>query len=73
VLAVLGALRVGTGQPEVLSAVLRGRPTRQIATAMRISEHTVQDHLKAIFDKTGVRSRAELPARVFADHYLPHT
>jgi DNA-binding CsgD family transcriptional regulator len=59
-------------ESDVLAAVLRGCSSRQIAIALQISEHTVQDHLKSIFTKTDVRSRAELASRVFADHYQPH-
>jgi DNA-binding CsgD family transcriptional regulator len=47
-------------QRRVAALVLRGRTTRQIVAELRISEHTVQDHLKAVFDKLGVRSRREL-------------
>ncbi|MEP7024239.1 MAG: helix-turn-helix transcriptional regulator, partial [Actinomycetota bacterium] len=52
-------------ETEVALAVLRGESSKQIAAALFLSPWTVQDHLKAIFAKTGVRSRRELSMRLF--------
>jgi DNA-binding CsgD family transcriptional regulator len=48
---------------EIALALLRGDDTATIAAALHLSPWTVQDHLKAIFDKTGVRSRRAFVAR----------
>jgi DNA-binding CsgD family transcriptional regulator len=53
--------------------VCQGLSTKQVAAQMHLTTDTVQDHLKAIFDKTGVHSRGELVATIFARDYLPRT
>ncbi len=55
----------------VTKLVCQGHSTAEIAAQLWISNNTVQDHLKSIFDKTGVHSRREVMARILRDHYLP--
>ncbi|MGW7478185.1 response regulator transcription factor [Nonomuraea muscovyensis] len=54
---------------EIARLVARGLPTGEIAAALVISPHTVRGHLKAVFGKTGISSRGELVARLFAEHH----
>jgi DNA-binding CsgD family transcriptional regulator len=49
---------------ELLGHLVKGDDTRQIAHAMFLSEHTVQDHLKSIFAKTPTHTRKALLSRV---------
>ncbi|HEX6745432.1 MAG TPA: LuxR C-terminal-related transcriptional regulator [Solirubrobacteraceae bacterium] len=58
-------------EQEVTQLVLRGATTMQAARRLAISPHTVTDHLKAIFEKTGARTRGELSATLFFGEHLP--
>ena len=61
-----------TKQEQVLTGlVCRGLSTSEIANRLHITPNTIQDHLKSIFDKTGVSSRRELVATILQEQYLP--
>jgi DNA-binding CsgD family transcriptional regulator len=69
---IAGAYGLTSREREITSLAAQGRNTKQIALALEISPFTVQDHLKAVFGKVGVQSRAELVATLYVRHYEPH-
>jgi DNA-binding CsgD family transcriptional regulator len=58
-----------TREQELTRLVLRGGSTTELAKQLGVSPHTVQQHLKSIFDKAQVNSRGELIAKVYYDYY----
>ena len=62
---------------DVARLAVNGCSNREIAETLWLSQWTVQDHLKKVFDKfdkfdkLDVHSRAELVSRLFFDQYAP--
>ncbi|MET9956894.1 helix-turn-helix transcriptional regulator [Streptomyces sp. NPDC006339] len=71
VAALMEAYALSPRECQILAHVVSGAPTNEIASRLALSPFTVQDHLKSVFAKTGVRSRRELVSQVFFSHYLP--
>ena len=63
---ILDAHSITPAQSRVAALVLQGRSTRQIVNELAISSNTVQEHLRAVFDKFGVGSRRELVAALLS-------
>ncbi len=55
---------LSTREREVLAMLAQATRVPAIATHLHISQHTVRNHLKAIFAKLGVRSQSALIERV---------
>ena len=68
---IAAAYGLTTRERELTELILQGYATRDIAVRLFLSPHTVQEHLKSIFAKTGVHSRRELIGNVFLRHYQP--
>jgi DNA-binding CsgD family transcriptional regulator len=49
-------------EQEIVRLVSTGHPNKAIARKLDISQHTVNTHVRRIFDKLGVSSRAEMVA-----------
>ena len=66
---IVDAYELTPREVDVTRALARGLTTTEIARELYLSRYTVQDHLKSVYEKTGVSSRGELVAKMFADHY----
>ena len=58
-------------ESDVVVSVVAGHTNDEIARLLRVSPHTVKDHLKSIYAKLDVRTRGEMTSKLFYDHYLP--
>jgi DNA-binding CsgD family transcriptional regulator len=63
---VVRAVGLSPRESELVGHVLAGSGSGDIARRMFLSPHTVQDHLKSVFAKTGVHSRRDLVALLHA-------
>jgi DNA-binding NarL/FixJ family response regulator len=55
---------------EIVRLVAKGLPTKVIATTLELSPWTVCTHLRRIFSKLGVKSRAEMVASALKNNLL---
>lgn len=67
----MAAYGLSPREEEIVKLVVRGLSTTRISRTLFISEYTVQNHLRSVFEKVGVRSRGELVKRLFLDNLYP--
>ena len=56
---------------DVVGFLALGHSRHEIARALALSPHTVDDHVKRVYGKFGVQSRSELTYRLFLDQHAP--
>ncbi|WP_459956925.1 helix-turn-helix transcriptional regulator [Nocardia sp. IFM 10818] len=68
---VADAYQLTARERHIVRLLSSGHSRAEIAKLLGLSAHTVNDHVKSVFGKVGVRSRAELTAKLFFDQYVP--
>jgi DNA-binding CsgD family transcriptional regulator len=56
---------------DIVRLLSTGHSRGDIARLLVVSAHTVDDHIKRLYSKLGVRSRPELTAKIFFDQHIP--
>ena len=56
----VGPPKLTPREESVVRLVVQGRPNREIADELHLSEHTIKNYLFRVFDKLGVSNRVEL-------------
>jgi DNA-binding CsgD family transcriptional regulator len=69
---IMAAYGLTAREQTISGLVCHGLSTREISERLHLTIDTVQDHLKSVYDRTGVHSRGELVATIFQRDYLPH-
>ncbi|MEU6409474.1 LuxR C-terminal-related transcriptional regulator [Microbispora sp. NPDC046933] len=65
------AYRLTARERQIATLAGRGLTNKEIGSVLFLSAFTVQDHLKAVFAKTGVRSRSELASLLHGHTVAP--
>jgi DNA-binding CsgD family transcriptional regulator len=59
-------------ESDIVEHLILGKTNAAIADALFVGEHTVEWHLRAVFEKLGVQSRQEVMAALFRQTLLPN-
>jgi DNA-binding CsgD family transcriptional regulator len=55
-------------ETQVAERLIAGMPRKRVAAGLQLSLHTVNDHIKAIYEKLGISSVGQLRMQVLQDH-----
>ncbi len=68
---IVEAYQLSLRERQTTELIAQGYSTNEIARRLHLSAHTVRDYVKAVFEKVGVKSRGELVAHLWSEHYAP--